>query len=98
MASSSTRRSWLWLQKRLLLWEPASPSISASPCLSDPGRNLQRFPLGSPSENLQRPPGLRCLAEPAGTVSLPKQSTHLPTAQGQPHKPTRLLLNRFLPP
>ena len=37
-------------------------------CLTDPGRGLQRFPLGSPSENLQHPPGLRCLAEPAETV------------------------------
>src|ERR1700731_4152334 len=35
-----------------------APKTTASPCLADPARSPQRFPLRSPSENLQHPPGL----------------------------------------
>jgi len=49
------------------------PCVAVNSCFSlsgrsDPGRGLQRFPLGSPSENLQHPPELRRQAEPAETV------------------------------
>jgi hypothetical protein len=47
------------------------PCVAVNSCFSLSGRSwasLQRFPLRSLSENLQHPPGLRYLAEPAEKV------------------------------